>query len=240
MVRYDRAAATLSLRDDAGVWQAPSPFAIGGTQQNSQCSVNFPGSSASVSGQTLTLNVAMSFKVAYAGAKNIYAYASTNAGAITDWQQAGTWTVPSTMLSADAVTPNSGSGSAASFAAQFSDQKGVSDFGFVYLRFATGATGATNVCMVRYEPATGKMSLRDDAGNWLTPQTFAQGGTQQNSQCSIAFSTSSASANGSSLTLTVNVTFKAAYAGAKNIYSYASSLDGSFTDWQLRGTWTVQ
>jgi len=240
MVRYDRAAATASLRDDAGVWQSPQPFALGGTQQNSQCAINFSGSSASVSGQTLTLNVAMSFKVAYAGAKNIYAYASTNAGAITDWQQAGTWTIPSSMLSADAVTPNSGSGSSASFAAQFSDQKGVFDFGFVYLRFATGPSGATNVCMVRYDPGSGTMSLRDDAGNWLAAQTFAQGGTQQNSQCSIAFSTSSASSAGTTLTLTVNVTFKAAYAGAKNIYSYASSLDGSFTDWQLRGTWTVQ
>jgi len=240
MVRYDRAAATLSLRDDTGVWQTPTPFAMGGTQQNTYCRVDFSGSSASMSGQTLTLNVKISFKVAYDGTKNIYAYASTNSGAITDWQQIGTWTIPSTILSADAVTPNSGSGSAAAFAAQFTDQNGVSDFGFVYLRFATSATGATNVCMVRYEPATGKMSLRDDAGNWLAAQTFVQGGTQQNSQCSIAFPTSSASASGPSLTLTVSVTFKPAYAGAKNIYSYAGSLDGSFTDWQLRGTWTVQ
>src|SRR4029434_9125454 len=104
MVRYDRAAATLSLRDDAGVWQTPRPCALGGMQQNTYCRVDFAASSASLSGQTLTLNVAMSFKVAYDGTKNIYAYASTNTGAITDWQVAGTWTVPSTMLSADAVT----------------------------------------------------------------------------------------------------------------------------------------
>jgi hypothetical protein len=239
MVRYDRAAATLSLRDDAGVWQTPQPFALGGTQQNAQCAVNFSASSASLSGQTLTLNVAMSFKVAYAGAKNIYAYASTIAGAITNWQQSGTWTVPSTMLSAGAVTPNAGSGSSGTFVAQFTDQKGVSDLSFVYLRFAASAIGATDVCMVRYEPTTGRMSIRDDSGNWLAAQTFAQGGTQQNSQCSIAFSSSTASASGSTLALTVNTAFKPAYAGVKNIYSYATSFDGSFTDWQLRGTWTV-
>jgi hypothetical protein len=209
-------------------------------QQNTYCRVDFAASSASLSGQTLTLNVAMSFKVAYDGTKNIYAYASTNTGAITDWQVAGTWTVPSTMLSADAVTPNSGSGSSGAFTAQFTDQYGMSDLTSVYLRFASTASGAANVCMVRYEPSTGTMSLRDDSGNWLTGQTFAQGGTQQNSQCSIAFSTSSATTSGPTLTLTVNVTFKPAYAGAKNIYSYASSLGGSSTDWQLRGTWTVQ
>jgi large repetitive protein len=240
MVRYDRAAATLSLRDDAGVWQPPQPFSLGGAQQNSQCAVNFSGSSATVSGQTLTLNVAMSFKPGYAGAKNIYGFAQTNIGAVTDWQQAGTWTIlAGTLLSADAVTPNSGSGSFGTFSAQYTDQFGISDLAFVYLKFDTDSTGAAATCMIRYEHATGRLALRDDAGTWMTGRTFAQGGTQQNSQCEISISGSSASVDGHTLTLTVPFTFTPAYSGAKNIYSYASNVVGAFTDWQPRGTWTI-
>jgi len=239
MVQYTPAAGTLSLRDDVGVYQTPQTFASGVVQENSQCRVNFAGSSAILSGQTLTLNVAITFKPAFAGLKNIYSRAKNITGATTGLQLRGTWTVPSTALSADSVTPNAGTGSTGTFAAQFTDSYGVSDIAYVYIKFATMLSGGVNVCMVRYEPATGLMSLRDDSGAYFTGQPFAQGGTQQNSQCSIAFSTSGAAVSGSTLTWSVNVTFKAAYAGAKNIYLNGSTLNGSMTTWQQRGTWTV-
>ena len=36
----------------------------------------------------------MTFQPSYAGAKNIYLYASDVSGASTGWQQLGVWTVP--------------------------------------------------------------------------------------------------------------------------------------------------
>jgi hypothetical protein len=42
----------------------------------------------------LTLNLAMTFQHAYAGAKNIYMYAADVSGPNSAWQQPGTWTVP--------------------------------------------------------------------------------------------------------------------------------------------------
>jgi hypothetical protein len=64
------------------------------TLQNSQCSVNVGASSLSSSGSTLTLNLAMTFEPAYAGAQNIYMYAADVSGANSGWQSLGTWMVP--------------------------------------------------------------------------------------------------------------------------------------------------
>jgi hypothetical protein len=241
MVRYEPATGRLSLRDSAGVWLEGAIIPGSGTQQNPQCSINLAGSSASAGGQMLTLNVAVSFRPSYAGVKNIYSYASTVGGIITDWQQRGSWTVPSAAtLTADSVTPNAGSGSTATLAAQFTDTLGVSDIGYVYVKVASTSAGPANTCMVRYDRAAGLLSLRDDAGVWQTGRSFSQGGTQTNSQCTINFSSSSATVSGLSLTLTVSITFRPAYAGARNVYLYGSTVGGTVTDWQQRGTWTVQ
>jgi hypothetical protein len=48
----------------------------------------------SSSGSTLTLNLAMTFEPAYAGAQNIYMYAADVSGANSGWQSLGTWMVP--------------------------------------------------------------------------------------------------------------------------------------------------
>jgi hypothetical protein len=47
-----------------------------------------------MNGNTLTLNLAMTFKPAFAGAKNIYMYGVDVSGPNSGWQQLGTWTVP--------------------------------------------------------------------------------------------------------------------------------------------------
>jgi hypothetical protein len=44
-----------------------------GTLPNSQCTINVGASSVSASGNNLTLNLALTFESAYAGAKNTYA-----------------------------------------------------------------------------------------------------------------------------------------------------------------------
>jgi hypothetical protein len=142
-------------------------------------------------------------------------------------------------VSAVSVTPSSGSGATETFSALYSDSAGTTDLAQVYLRFATAPTGAANVCMVRYDRASGLLALRDDAGVWQSGATIPSTTTQQNSQCSIDFAGSSAVLSGNDLTLTIVVTFETAYAGLKNIYLYAANVGGEITDWQQRGTWTV-
>jgi len=91
-VTYNRVQNTLSLLTDAGVPPSGSITPGSGTQQNSQCTLNGSGSSVSISGTVLTLNLALTFQGSFGGAKNIYLQAANPAGTA-NWQQEGTWTV---------------------------------------------------------------------------------------------------------------------------------------------------
>jgi hypothetical protein len=90
---YSRASNALYLASDAGAWQGPVTIGSAGTLANSQCSVNAGTSSMSVSGNTLTLNLAVSFEAGFAGAKNIYMEVQ-NATVDSGWSLHGAWTVP--------------------------------------------------------------------------------------------------------------------------------------------------
>ena len=90
-VQYD-GGSTLYLQNDAASSWLQGTMGSSSTLQNSQCSVNLAGSSASGSGYNLTLKFALTFTSAYNGTKSIYALAadsSTNTG----WLTLGTWTV---------------------------------------------------------------------------------------------------------------------------------------------------
>ena len=104
----------------------PATLGSATTLQNSQCSLNVATATVVPSGNTLTLNVTLTFKPAFTGAKNVYLHAVDVSGANSGWQQLGTWTVaftagtPSTV----SVTPSSGSGTSQTFALQYSDTAG--------------------------------------------------------------------------------------------------------------------
>jgi hypothetical protein len=209
--------------------------------QNSQCALNFAGSSVAAMGQTLTLSAALSFTAAYGGARNVSLYAATVGGTNTGWQQRGAWTVVAAALSAVSVTPASGAGSAATFVALFTDSLGVADISVAHMRVASASNGgATGTCQVRYDRVTGLLALRDDAGNWMTGSAPGSAGTQSNTQCTLNPASSSVTAGGTSLTVRVALSFRPAYAGTKLVSLYAASVGGTNTGWQQLGTWTVQ
>src|SRR5207244_704468 len=87
-----------------------------GTLQNSQCAVNPTSSSSSGTGNTLTLNIALTFNIAFAGTKNVYTEVYDGI-ADSGWQQRGSWTVPgaSGPPSPVSVAPSSGSGTSQTF-----------------------------------------------------------------------------------------------------------------------------
>jgi len=88
----------LYLVDDAGDggYVAGTPMALPGTGtlSNSQCSINVPGSSASASGNTLTLNVALTFSSSFAGNQVFYVAARNGGTGNSGWQSIGSVTVP--------------------------------------------------------------------------------------------------------------------------------------------------
>jgi RHS repeat-associated protein len=83
------------LEDDAGQgWSAPAMVGQPGTLQNSQCIVDAGASSLQLSGTNLTINVAVSFKNADIGAKDVWEMAVDNEGlASGGYYQVGTYTV---------------------------------------------------------------------------------------------------------------------------------------------------
>ncbi len=238
---YTRASNTITLADNAGAWQTALTVGSAGTSQNSQCTLNAGASSVSASGNTLTLNLALSFASAFAGSKNIYMEVR-NANMDSDWSQKGTWTVPSggstyATMSAVSVTPGSGSGSAQTFAFTFTDSNGAADIVTAKMDI-NAALVPNNACYLSYTRASNTITLADNAGAWQTALTVGSAGTSQNSQCTLNAGASSVSASGNTLTLNLALTFASAFAGSKNIYMEVRNANMD-SDWSQKGTWTV-
>jgi hypothetical protein len=239
---YNVAANQINLLNDAGTAWLTATAGAATTLQNSQCSLNAAATTAALNGNTLTLNPAMTFKPAYAGAKNIYMYAADVTGPNSGWQQRGTWTVPaaSGIPAAVSATPSSGSVASQMFALQFSDTAGAANLQLLYVYFnATLANPPSNACFLYYNVGTNQINLLNDAGAaWMTA-TPGAATTLQNSQCSLNVAATSMAQNGNTLTLNLAMTFKPAFAGAKNIYLYAADIAGPNSGWQQPGTWIV-
>jgi hypothetical protein len=88
----------LYLVDDAGDggYASGSPIALPSSSslQNSQCTINGTGSSVTASGNTLTLNLAITFSSGFAGNQVFYLAARNNSTGNSGWQAVGTVTVP--------------------------------------------------------------------------------------------------------------------------------------------------
>jgi len=134
------------------------------------------------------------------------------------------------------VTPSSGSGlGPQTFQFLYSDPNGFADLASLYGRFNATASDVT-ACSFRYDRASNYIYLYNDAGTgWAGSGTL---GTQlTNSQCTLG--AGSTTPSGNNLTLNLTITFKTAFAGAKNTYMQALDAASASSGWQTRGTWTV-
>lgn len=94
LVYYDRLRHMLHLLSNDGTTWMPGTPGSGEVLENRQCSITLNASSVSVSGTTLTLNLAMNFRSRFAGSRNIYMFAANVGGTNSGWQQRGSWIVP--------------------------------------------------------------------------------------------------------------------------------------------------
>ena len=118
----------IQLASDAGAFQAGLKIGSAGTTQNSQCMLDAGASSVTASGTSLTLNLAITFEMAFSGAKNVYMHAQ-NAVGNSGWVQRGTWEVPrgTSPPFPVSVIPNNGNTSSTTLTFTFSDPNGVTD-----------------------------------------------------------------------------------------------------------------
>ena len=242
LLYYNVAANLINLAQNSGTtWVSATPGAST-TLQNTQCSLNVAAMTVSLSGNTLTLNLPITFLPAYAGGKNVYLYAADVSGANSGWQQRGTWTVPavSGTPAAVSVAPSSGSGASQSFALQYSDTAGAANLQTVWVYFSsTLANPASNSCLLYYNVAANLINLAQNSGTTWVSATPGASTTLQNTQCSLNVAAMTLSLSGNTLTLNLPITFLPAYVGGKNIYLYAADVSGANSGWQQRGTWTV-
>ncbi|MDQ6665672.1 MAG: SBBP repeat-containing protein, partial [Acidobacteriota bacterium] len=239
-VYYAAASNALYLENDAGTGATGPPLTPGtaGTLQNSQCSIDGPGSSASGSGNTLTLVVAATFKASFAGNQKLFGRASDNGRLSSGWQTLGAWRAVAIVNSpptADSVTPNAGLGTSQNFTFKYSSVNGYSYLNVAYALINGGLNGSGG-CVAYY--LAGALYLFNDAGTGaIGPVTPGASGTLQNSQCLIDGPGSSASGSGNTLALTMAVTFKASFSGNQILLGYASDHGNLSSGWQTLGTW---
>jgi hypothetical protein len=193
-----------------------------------------------LNGNSLTLQLPMTFTPAYAGAKNVYMFAN-NGTVGSGWQTRGSWTVPAPAptVTADSVTPSSGSGSTQTFALQYSDTAGATDLLTTWVWFNATFSSTGNSCLLYYNRSSNVLYLLSDTGSAWMPATVGSATTLSNSQCSVNVGSVVVTLNVNSLTLQLPMTFTPAYAGTKNVYMFANN--GTVgSGWQTRGSWTVQ
>src|SRR5205085_1598629 len=179
----------------------------------------------------LMVPVAITFASTFTGTKNVYGYATDNAGAASGWVTLGTWmpgsgpsNQPPTVVS---VSPINGAGINQTFNAVYADSNGASDLNAVYLLFNSSLSGPGG-CWIAYLRASNTMYLFNDAATGLVAGSISPGspGSLFNSQCTIS-NAGAASPAGNNLTLPIAITFTGSFTGTKNVYGYATDNAGA-------------
>jgi imidazole glycerol phosphate synthase subunit HisF len=242
MLRYTASTNQINLLNDNSTAWPSATLGSSTTLENSQCSLSAATATVVLSGDTLTLNVTVTFQSAFAGAKNVYLHAVDAGGNNSGWDERGSWTVtsPAGTPATVSVSPDSGSGSSQAFTLQYSDTAGAANLQQVWAYVnASLANPASNACMLYYNSASNQISLLNDGPTAWLPATLGSAATLQNSQCSLNVATATVSRSGDVLTLSVTVTFQPAFAGSKNIYLHAVDVSGANSGWQDLGTWVA-
>jgi hypothetical protein len=99
-----------------------------------------------------------------------------------------------------------------------------------------------HACYLAYARGNNTLYLMNDNGDGLLPgMALNWSGSLGNSQCTVNGVGSSATANGNTLTLTLNMAFAAGFAGNRVFYLAARDVSElNNTGWQAMGSWTVQ
>jgi len=146
---------------------------------------------------------------------------------------------PPLNVAPESLTVNPVNRAAASFVftASYRDENGFADIQTA--RLAIGPSTALNGnCLIQLDRVRNQISLYNDAGTALLgPITPGSNAVVQNSQCSVNGLGSSVnwSSETNELLWNVNITFKTRL--LKNVYLWASDLNGGNSGWKTVGTW---
>jgi len=248
---YVRASNTLFLDGNAGTYNWVGASAIGANGSvlaNSQCAVDTAQSSVTAVGNMLTINLAMTFLQGFAG-KAIYdsVSATDNQGNVTPWVYEAWWSVPASLpLQLGPISPvglPTAHGVSQNFVFTVLDGAGYSKVDHIQGFFSSTFPLATATsCHFWYNNVTNQLSVdNDNATGVYTTGLLGGSGTLSNDYCKVNLPTSSASKSGSTINLTLDMTFLGSFLN-KTLYVYDSATDVSNNTkgWAYFGTWKVQ
>jgi hypothetical protein len=212
------------------------------TVSNSQCSVLASLSSATISGDSVTVRFFVAFSAEFSGAKQLYLSADNQEGAgdINLPTQVGTYNVTASVSSVF-ISPSSGSGSEQTFTAIYSDATSQIQSVFLNLKSSGNNTLAANACKLRYDPGSTDIFLVNDAGTtYGSPITSGSPASLSNSQCRLFGIGTFAKTFGNNVIAYFKVSFSPTFVGKKEITLGGVDQTGVSTFSNLsRGDYTV-
>lgn len=249
MLRYGQ----LWMRDDSGYgWIGPGTPGTTGTVQNSQCRISMSNAAVTLSGNTLTLRLPITFLGSFTGTKDIMLLAGDTSGVSSGWQKMGSWTIAassgtttpvSTTPSSPQVTsisPASGAGNTATFTAEIQDANGAADITTASFLVNANLTALAG-CYLQVLPSSRSVYLLNNtASAWLAPGKIGTATTLSNGQCSVDLSRMTLDSNGTRLTITYPIRFTSTFAGTKALWLSATDSSGRVASWLRAGSYTVQ
>lgn len=243
-IAYDRPTNLVFLVNDAGDSATTLALAGSGSTSNSQCTIQGAGSSATVSGNTLTLTLVIQFNATtFSGRKVVYMAARDSDQNNSGWQPMGTYAVgatPATNPMVVSLTPNSGTTNTATLTVTYRDATVTSNLQASQILINSALDGAAACYVPFFAPGNLLLLVPDngDAGQSAV-MGLTSGTTLENSQCRVESLGSSRSNSGNLMTLTVKLTFKPAFRGRKIIYGGVQTAAGGNSNWHAMGAWVV-
>ena len=226
--------------DDGSTWPMTGVLGSATPLQNRQCRVNLASSTVSVSGNNVTVNVALTFLGTFIGSKQTWIQTGDVNGLAANWQQFGTWTTVSAQPSAlVSVTPSYGTGMSQTFTYVASNLNGNNAITGLHTVIGNAVSDA-GTCYIYLDRTYSVFGLVSDTGWAGGAQTATLGATAtlSNSQCQLNVASSTVTGSGNTLTVSLAITFKPAFVGARNSYMLDSDPSG-YVGWQQMGTWSV-
>jgi hypothetical protein len=235
---FHRDTNTLDL-DDNGTWK-PVHIGLPEWAANSNCLLYGKASSASTSGNALTISAVLQFGAGFTGTRNLYMNAAGWDNAATGYVQKGSWTVTTAANqwpSATAVSPASGGGASQVFRFTLTDRNGGSDITRSRYIFNTSLAEAGG-CSILYEHLADYVMLApDQGGGWLGGGQAGSSATLQNSYCRVNLAGTSSTVSGNDRIVNLDITFLPGFQGRKQIYALAADLSENGYAWLPVGEW---
>ena len=236
-ISYNHSANAFYLYKDTGnVWQLIYPGSSTSVS-NPNCSLAGSGLTRTVSGNTVTITLPLSFGSSYSGAKSFYVNVTDTGGLSSGWVAAGTWsTSQAAAPTVTSVSPASGAGPSQLFTVTLADTNGNSDMSSALLLF-NGTLNGQNACFISYNRSVNAFYLYRDSDNLWQLIYPGSSSSVTNGNCTITGAALASSSSGNTLTLLVPLSFSSGFTGSKTFYANVGDAGGLSSGWIAAGTW---